>query len=205
MYRWATLAKQLRSPLPISLTHFYRTVRWSSSSNTRYSVRAVRTRSSSVIDRNLSLTSLPPGAKILPGAPRPAASPPLHEYAGTFQSGPVRSAQRSDSFGALPACSTIIEAAGSPLACNAYGERPSRVGRDLYLHNRSTSKAASLFMIGYVTTSGARTPQVQPLGNHGACPRCTESPWHSPMEEWKNDKGWKIGRKKKEAKNGFQW
>lgn len=31
-------------------------------------LRTVRTRSSSVIDRNLSLTSLPPGAKILPGA-----------------------------------------------------------------------------------------------------------------------------------------
>lgn len=30
--------------------------------------RRARTRSSSVIDRNLSLTSLPPGAKILPGA-----------------------------------------------------------------------------------------------------------------------------------------
>lgn len=29
--------------------------------------RRARTRSSSVIDRNLSLTSLPPGAKILPG------------------------------------------------------------------------------------------------------------------------------------------
>lgn len=33
------------------------------------SCSAVRTRSSSVIDRNLSLTSLPPGAKILPVAP----------------------------------------------------------------------------------------------------------------------------------------
>lgn len=41
------------------------------------SCSTVRTRSSSVIDRNLSLTSLPPGAKILPGAlrPRPVASP----------------------------------------------------------------------------------------------------------------------------------
>lgn len=110
-----------------------------SSRNTRYSVRTVRTRSSSVIDRNLSLTSLPPGAKILPGAqhgPDPRAT--RRASLGTVPPRPVRPASRF--LRRLPACSMIIRPAGSP-SLLPRTERPAIFiytidqppGRDLYL------------------------------------------------------------------------
>lgn len=72
----------------------------------------MRTRSSSVIDRNLSLTSLPPGAKILPGAHH-GLDLRLLLLCTVFQPGPVSGQRRDSSEVLLPACSMIIEAAGS--------------------------------------------------------------------------------------------
>lgn len=123
--------------------------------NARYTVRAVRTRSSSVIDRNLSLTSLPPGAKILPGAHhhhgldlRAFSSSALQR---SFRPGPVsgRSVEIP-----LPACSMIIEAASGIIAWSLapprYTEKFHVPGgtRALFTRSIKTSKTEFSLVIG---------------------------------------------------------
>lgn len=70
-YRQVTLAKQppphSLSPFPLSLSLFLSCSSFLSSPAISFLFYRANARSSSVIDRNLSLTSLPPGAKILPG------------------------------------------------------------------------------------------------------------------------------------------
>lgn len=158
-YRQVTLAKQppssfltlpfsLRLGLSISLDSiFHPSSSLFLSHSALLSCCAVRTRSSSVIDRNLSLTSLPPGAKILPGAlrPRPAASPspPPSSWSSSSWSSSFLVLVSSLLLVSprflrhLPACSMIIEPAGSPLLAPAALVQ-QRKQYDLYLQNRST-------------------------------------------------------------------
>lgn len=123
--------------------------------------------------------------------PRPAASPPLH---GVFQPGPVSGQRRDSSEVPLPACSMIIEAAGSPggLLARTHMEKSVLVGRALYLRDRSTSTD------GILTYDRFRLPQVQPQGNRGACPRCIATAWHFLLEGWKNDGKSYNGEKRRE-------